>query len=90
MHILNHQNFIETRRQSEECWGFGGSSSSNRTDSDEKISSSKGTLKTNFEKYAVTYPDGRVVTLHQDGRITETPVNGKEHSIRMPDRTFIS
>jgi hypothetical protein len=85
MHILDHQSFIETRLQSDEWYG-GDIRALNDTPVDKTLSGKKGTLKDNFEKYAVTYPDGRVITLHQDGTITEKPIDGQEHAVRPPDR----
>tara|TARA_R110002124_G_scaffold287216_1_gene471531 strand:- start:218923 stop:219204 length:282 start_codon:yes stop_codon:yes gene_type:complete len=92
MHILNHLDFIETRLQSDEWYsGGGGDSYSGTSDKpeDKTLSGKKGTLKEDFGHYALERPDGSVVTVYQDGRITETPKDGKESTVKLPDKTFI-
>ena len=84
MHILNYQSFVETRQQLEEFFGSD-IIALNDTPSDKTLTGKKGLLKENFEQFAVEYPDGRAVTLYQDGRITETPKDGKENKDMIMD-----
>ena len=93
MHILNHQDFIETRLQSDEWYSGGGGegySGARAKAEDKTLSGKKGTLKDDFGHYALERPDGSVITVYQDGRVTETPVNSKERILKLPDKTFIT
>jgi hypothetical protein len=85
MHILNYQNFVETRQKHRR--GAYGRAVVRR---DPPPPAKEIKLAEEFGQYAVTYPDGRTITLYQDGRITETPKNGKEHAIKLSDKTFIT
>jgi hypothetical protein len=71
MHILNYQHFVETRHK----FTF-----SIRDHYPRPIA-----LKKEFKPFSIACADGHVITLHQNGKIIEKPINGPEYAVRPPN-----